>query len=1558
MCEISNVDSEGNVIKNPLQTAIVNMVERGEQVTGKDLFKALVKAGYIHPSGKLVKVPVRSEETGEIYQSHKLAVEMQELNGYLAVNYGAGRPVFDIVGYMKKRGNFGGPSQRGVGFFNTHDYYVSIDESQLNNLSRVSTPIILEPYMLREMKAMTANVTLYENRGGTSQYREVINPVERAAKVILAPVVEAAVEEGKAIKTIAGRQMSMFDTNDSRALSKNEDIVNIDKLETQISKLQAAFREAGQNIEVIIDPELPVKGRAVVTTDGRKQVILNPNKLTEDTAIHEFGHFLVEMLEDDPILERAFNELKDTELAKQVKERYPEYSEEDYRKELITTAVGLAGAKIERNSPNLFQRIFNRIVRAIAKKLNIKNLSAVEEIAQKLMDGKIKQLNYSGNIKTLSMESRTETKLEKDFKDTVSDVKIAILDAIRKLKSSGQELNEKAISRLELMYENLETVKTIEQFSDFVGYANSLAIKASEIMGRLGSTYDPANHNATITPAERLDMIKELHTVHTYLSDFYGGVDPSKSLMGKIRKLVGTKVSSLKEKSTPEQRNANPAFAKLTQMEQTLIAATDGMAQVSDAYREVGIPMMVDLLLEYNSFDDLNDQVKSIINNIKTNNRLIALEKDEEFYRLQEKLDKKEITKEEHRAALINLNIEQMKNKEITRETLINELREAQKDKSAFGYLLDPFVYSSQAGLQMFALTLKNKLLEANEDTLETVYALEKVYKAYADYKGSDTNPEKFNEDVLEVVQHEVFDPETGTYKVMNLLSFVQPYDITRYKKALSEEYDRLGKLYNIPEKRDERKAWFEAPANSKKAQSFYKEISAWHTNNSTVSPDAISELSRLRNALSTYNMYYNKAVADNNSDLMAIHASDMKEYENLINKLVNPDGSFKGRAMMPNQSYSNPKYAALQSNKPALDYYNALLAEYRKSQKKVGKHRMVRNSWEDFSYIAPSILSEGLEKIQRDGAISGTKLMLKDQFNFLSTDTNYGDAINANKENRNKVIPVFYVTPTEEKLVTRDIAAAVIQFAGMSNMYEKKAELHSAVMLMSDIIETRETYELNASNNPIINNLSKITGRARYIKKKDVSNNFKHLDEWIKTVFFGETEMQEAFNFKGNVLSGNKLAGSLASLTALNALTFNMLQVGNQLILDNLRLVEEGVTKQFFSTKNLAWAKSTYHLQLQGIGQLKDFEAFADKTKLSQVATMFDALGEAANISNKGRGTQKGFRAIQKIPMGAQSLVENETAMTRMLAVLDSFRGKIKDANGEVIKNDDGTEANVYDLIKLNEATGRYELDSRIANPEALKIKITNRLAGLTKKTNQVKNKFDDAVLQRRWWGKLVMLFRRYFVPSLRKYWGHGSGTLGSGLHRDLELGTVSEGVYHTAFRFLKESWNKKGNVVSVFGAMEKFEQQNMIRFGMNAAFTAIALLAAAILLDDDDDEESTYAQQFFGYQAKRLVTELNQFINPIEFGKSIMSPAASVRPIQNIIDLSMHIITQEVPYMITGDTEGLYYETSSGAHAKGDSKFMAKLDRIVPAISGIEKSKNPEEAAKWFNLGATSFK
>jgi len=199
-----------------------------------------------------------------------------------------------------------------------------------------------------------------------------------------------------------------------------------------------------------------------------------------------------------------------------------------------------------------------------------------------------------------------------------------------------------------------------------------------------------------------------------------------------------------------------------------------------------------------------------------------------------------------------------------------------------------------------------------------------------------------------------------------------------------------------------------------------------------------------------------------------------------------------------PSDKFINPKYTALQNNKPAFEYYTALLKQYQEDQGTVGTHRMIKNHWDKYSYIAPPILSDGLEKIQRNGAISAAKLEVQDKFNFLETDINYGDAINANKENRNKLIPIFFINPTDEKLVTRDMISAIIQFNGMANMYKRKSEIAGSVMAMSHIIETRKTPVVTASNNPVINRFAKMLGITRYETKNEKSNTFKHLDEWI----------------------------------------------------------------------------------------------------------------------------------------------------------------------------------------------------------------------------------------------------------------------------------------------------------------------------------------------------------------------------------------------------------------------------------------------------------------------------
>jgi hypothetical protein len=1042
-------------------------------------------------------------------------------------------------------------------------------------------------------------------------------------------------------------------------------------------------------------------------------------------------------------------------------------------------------------------------------------------------------------------------------------------------------------------------------------------------------------------------------------------MDPKKSLMAKIQNLARYKKIKLQKRLTPEQQATDPEFLKLTKLEQSLYTAINKMSAIAEDYNEIGIPMMADLLLEYNN-TDVEDQINSVIKNITDNRRLIAPDKNDEWRALEKKFkdgtltDKngnKVTTKEGLLDAQIALNIKQLENKKIGRETLINELREAQKDKSAFSYLLDPIVYSSQASLQMFALTLKNKMYEANDDTQEVAYRVADAYRKFAESKGSGVNPVTFNEDILEVHEYMVRDPETGESKKERMLTFVQPLDVTAYRKAESAMYEGLNTKYGIPTTPDERKLWFDDAKNKVKIAQFYEEVSNWYANNSEPSPDSQRLLQRLTNELAAANKGLSAATANNDGDRMAYYHSQIQEIQSLMNKIYDPKRrQFKGRAVQPLASkYTNPKYTALKANGPAFEYYTALLDQYKESQRLVGKNGPIRNSWENFSYVAPAILADGLEKVQKDGVIDSVKLGARETLNFLSTDTHYGDSINANKEARDKVIPIFYVNPINEKLATRDMASAIVQFAGMANMYQRKSEIQGAVMLMRDIVEKREPLAVNASNSPVVNRWSKIVGKTRYQTSKEVSNNFKHLAEFIDTVFFGEEELKASLNFAGREFSYNKMAGKLASFTALNNLAFNALQAGNQLLLDNVRLIEEGVAGQYFSKGDLAWAKSTYHLQLQGIGQMSDYEKFVPKGKMGQAINFFDALGETLSTDTGNRTGPRAVKAVKNIPMALQGIMENETAVTRMLAMMKSYEGKLKDAQGNVITNADGKPANLWDVFILDEKTGRYGIDPKVANADQIRSRFRMKISGLTKKTNQVKNKFDDAVLQRRWWGKLVMLFRRYFVPSLRRYYGSGTGTLGAGLHQDLELGTVSEGIYHTAARLVKETWQKKGNFVGVYKNMEKFEQENIKRFGAQASFMLLCILAVAALSDDDDEE--SYAEQFLIYQALRMESELRQFSSPTEFVKMAESPTATIRPLQKAVNL-FDLGTDELGALFTGDREGLDYARRSGRHEKGDNKFLAKLEELIPIVGGIEKSSNPQEASKWFNLGAGSGK
>lgn len=1543
-CIYLRTDEDGQVRQSPVHSRIIQYVDK--QLASGEIIDATRIIGHLADAGVMGRFNGRlhTEIDNDALQ------DIVELNSIFQLNYGISTPPIKLVPVERMKGveiavvfdeNMLNTAQFGVAprFVNQTVAYDFAYQKQIRSEGFIS-PVIRYTGDPRPKMIADPNARFSIPSQITAKAKMVFNP----------NLLDIAIAESKMTRESVDSILARFDqeNKDSRLDPAGMDEVDIQDLSNQISRMKMAFENAGIPIQIEIDPELEVKGR-VVSTPGKMTVIkLNPLKITEDTAIHEFGHVLVELLgEDNVTIKKAIEELRGTNLYKQVQEKYPELNGKKLDIEVLVTAIGITGAKIERKNPNKFQTIVNRIFRALAKLFGVEaSPSAIESLAQMLLKDKIDSRLFKGSISHLMADSKSLSDAKKEqFDNVLTDAKIAIQDFITKVERQGETADPKVLARLEIMQNRLKTAKKIEDLRDFVDYAVSLTDRATEVIDEVQQMYNPDS----VTAEQRLEIMHKLQTIGGYVNDFFGGKDPSKSVMTKISNLVSYKIR--RKNTGTAELEADPEFQALTELEKKIVYANKGMSEVEAMYSETYIPILADLLMEYNN-DDIEDEINKLIDNIKTNKRLVAIERDAEYKEIKKKYSEGLLTKIEFDAAMQALNIKQLENKKINRATLIRELTEAQRDKSAFSYLIDPIIYSSQVGLQMFAKLMSDKMYQANDDTQADIYKVAEAYRAYEKSVGGSVNPVTFNEFLLETHEYRVWNNVKGEMETMSMLSFVQPHDVTKYKKAEQDMYDSLDKKYHKPvieATGEEFKVW----AKSDYGKAYYAEVSKWYSENSEPSEDSKERLLKL---LADKDKYKSLAATATSADYKAKYEQDVDLINSMISKIYDPTRKqFKYTAVRPNAKYANPKYEALKRNPAAFTYYEALLDMYKSKQKTLGdKTNQVRNSWDNFSYIAPSIRNEGLEKVQKNGAWQATRDAVKDKFSFLSTDTSYGEAINANRESTRKVIPIFFVNPMDEKFVTRDLASSIVQFAGMTNVFKRKSEINSAVIMMRDAIENRKVTEVNSAGHPIIHRYAKKLNFVRHETKdgKD-SNNFKHLSEFIDTIFYGEEDLKVALDVFGKEISANKLAGQLSSFTALNNLAFNLLQSVNQLVIDNARLVEEGVAGQFFNKKNLAWAKKMYYSVANGgMSSLKDFESFAPKSKLVQAIQHFDALGEVLQVADKKKSGPKALKAVNDIPMVLQKIAEHETAVTRMFALMDTYTGKLKDKDGNVIKNKDGKDANLWDVFILDEKTGRYGVDPKVANFN--RMNFIHKISGLTKKTNQVKSKLDRSALERRAGGKLMMLFRRYFVSSLRRNFGHNG--LRGGIHRDLELGVVSEGMLSTFRRFITDSISNKGNVVKSYKNMTDMEKQNMKRVFVQMGFLVLCSLIVALLGTDDDDEE-TYGEQFLMYQALRMQSELTQFINPMEFVKLAVSPTATVRPLERAYDLLIQTWVTGIG-TITGDDEGLYYERRSGLHEQGDSKLVADIKKLIPIWGGLEKSFDPESASKWFDLGASSGK
>lgn len=1330
-------------------------------------------------------------------------------------------------------------------------------------------------------------------------------------------------------------------TSDNQVESFQSSERDVKTIEGQTEKLRQNFEKIGIRVKITYDPSLPVLGEAARITDPDfdAEITLNPDMMQNDTAFHEFGHLYIDLLGyEHPIVQAAIAQLRGTELYAKVESLYSKSLQGDIEKldkEVLATAIGLNGAKINTQNPSKFQAILNKLFRAIGKIFGIEpNVAA--QLAEDMFAGEMSKNKFFGRLSFEKQQSKSLDPITR----AIQNARIGVEEQLSIARRAKDPTSKRNARLLEFHKQRLEVVKEAEDFMDFVDFVNNLFNETESTFEEVMRRFNP-----NIDEQERLELIQMLGNVSGYLKSYFNS-DGKKGIMKDIRDAAAEKLDLLKKSPSITQQQLN----NINALYDKIVTLNDSMELVYDKYLKLGIPLKASMLLQYHTNNAVNDQLESLAQNVETSLILRNIIIDSEYLEIKKDRKQGKITKDEEKKLLAELNAKQIRAKRVGYKELVAQLTNAQLDTSAYSALFDPIVYSSQTGLQLFSMEIKNAYIQAANATRDTQFEIAPAYKKFLESK-SGMNAAAAYKNMYETVTHyvrELNDKGVFEYKAVEALSFVQEYDVSKYYKGMRDAVDAAGKNWSRPPYTD--KVALEEWKTSKDAKfvslrkGYYQEIDAWHTKNSKEAPHSKVRLANLKADKKRAEREYLRWKASDPSRASLAY-TELESISAEIDFIYNEyTGQFRGDAVMPNDTYLNPAYKELQNDPVAFEYYKVLLKAYQiEGQDKLGKTNQLKNSWDEYSYVVPSVEGDTLGQMQSSGFMEASKEMIRESFSLTDGDTEFGELLGDKRD----IVPVFFTGRMDPKLVTRDLTGAVMQFVKMANLFESKSQIHASVILMRDIIKERKVLKSSViAGVPVVGNMARRLGYLAYeTESGENSNVYKQVDAFIQSMFYGRKE--NAVNIptkRGRIINVNKISNSFAGFTAKKVLALNLLQSTNQLLLDNYKLLEEGITGQFFNISNRTWAEGK--AWGSGLFGVSDWGAFAAKSKIIKAALWSDAYsdqlsGMEFNTGNKTRQALTGNWGHI-----LQSSAEHHVVIVRMLALMDSYKGKLLDKNGKVILNQDGTEANLYDVL-IEKKNGSLELDPKVANMTQLEF--MNKLGSLIKKTNQIKGDFDRSAIEREWWGKLITLFRRFFPSSYRRSWGYGSNR---GIHVDTESGFIGGGMYSMLWNYISDTFDRTNGLKfrTRYRSMEEYEKKNFIRAMVNVGgMITTAVLGGMVYSDDEDDK----AQNFFAYQAIRMNAELMQFVNPNDFIRIIKSPTATMNTMESMFGLVEQIFRYEIPYAmgVNIDKKNIFYQRRTNEFKRGDRKIKGMLYKNVPFYIGVSKSGRPEDAITFYN-------
>lgn len=1319
-------------------------------------------------------------------------------------------------------------------------------------------------------------------------------------------------------------------------------------VDAQVAKLVAAFQKAGVEIKVNFGV-LPTGVKGQVEGDT---ITIDREQMTGDTAYHEFAHILVDRLPIEQVRRDAAQvEQLRPELGAAVRAKYPELSGDQLAKEILVTAIGIEGARIERNNPSKLQRIINKILRAIGKLFGI-SPDAAAQMAEELFAGEIRADISQGEFNPMVQLSK---EVQEKVKATAEEARIAVKREMARIRRMGDNASKSDIALLKNLDKRLDNINEIgDEIDAFLGFQQFATIQAA----RARQLFDELKKykNRPVTKQEAMDLLNKANELK-YILDGLFNTNTSNSTINKINRTLREEW----KRGDLEIDDTN----KLYRIHLELRDSLDDLQSIDADYAAVIAPLVADALYSVGEESAVNTELDKEIATLQNQlasggpydlsgtSRVGAVFNRDPAIRAVRK-NKAKIVEAEgiegFNRALVEAKIETLKNKKVGRKELVKELTEAAMNKSRFSALMDPLVYSNEANLQLFANTLRAARQNGNRRTVEVIQQSEQPYKDFVSFMGQEDDVAKLNDDILTTV--EITNPDGST---MEVLSLVQKWDTNEFYKKQNEMLKNAAKVTKMPDPSDyaAMKAWkYDKKGKPSLEYKRYRSIIAkWSADNTKDAPgaqakynDLIAEINRTEEKLKQLQEQESADLIKNgrsNATMdIAILEAELMELREEKSKVFDPIGNrFMGSLAVPNDSYLSDKFKKIDQTPELKAYYDYVVELYREKQELVsGKNRMFTDPWNEMSYVMPSIRKTDYDRMKEQGIVATMKDAVVEGVTRQATDTQFGAVID-NSGEEIKSIPVYYTNRVDAADISRDVISSIIQFAQMAHQYEEKGKVHGLVNAMTNLHERRQVIKEQGGLGVIDVIASKAKGAEELVEQSMVGDDrtYKHLQDFVDKVFYGKFEVTGA---EIGGISGQKLADTAIQLTALNSLAFNFLQIGNQAILDNLMTGMEAHAGEFFTRADRRWAAKTY---IQEGAAIADMGVFSNKTKLAQAMQMFDAMTDVYDSLGKNLTGSKLKKAAKSNPFFAgQQAVEHQTTAVKMLALMHATTGFV-DAQGNPI------EGNLWENLIMGE-DGVLRVNPKIANFDINAF--TAKLAGINRRTNQIKGDMDASAAASSVAGKLILLFKNYFVPFYRRRIGHGEN-----YHVDLEMGTVTRGFYTTLFGYMRNAIGNKGQFVKLYQQLSDLDKRNMRRAGMEATYLVTAMAIFSSLKGLLDDDEDNYFVAFTAYQARRLQTELLSLLNPGETIRMFKAPMATANHLERYWDFVDQLLFHEVPHIASfgyiGEEEDLIRQRDSTWGEEGERKITGMLRKITPAVNGFKtlEAENVKDRLRFFD-------